>query len=271
VSLFGRLLPGKDTMLLRSLRGTEWSQLVDYVSPSFFEVLPARVLWTALRELGGNAADGERFRVTQRAAQRGLAELGCLVEIGPDLVEGPTDVDALDEAARRARGQRVLHLYFAQLLGSPDALLDLRASRFRGGAGPLVWSPRPLWLRWDPAFLEGLRDLYGGFYGDDDGRFRAALEALDIDPAEDVFRAHFGADDQRAVRFEAAAFQATFHEAFVRCRDAGVRLHPNFLALGIYLGCLYDHLEALGLALDVREAWNSCAPAERRAGGADRQ
>jgi len=95
-----------------------------------------------------------------------------------------------------------------------------------------------------------LRELYDGFYTEDDARFRRALAALEIDAAEDVFRRHFGSGDQRAVRFEAAAFQATFHEAFVRCRDAGVRLHPNFLALGIFLGCLYDHLESLGLAYD---------------------
>jgi hypothetical protein len=258
VSLLGRLVPGTDGMLWRTLRGTEWSQLADYVSPSFFEVLPPRALWKQLRELGANAGDGTRFAAARRATERALDAHVHRVRID-DEVRGDAEIEALDEAARRDRGQRVLQIYFGQLVASPTALLDLRAARFRSHGDGLTWTPRALWLRWDDGFLDGLRDLYGGFYEGDDSRFRDALARLGIDAAEDVFREHFGADDQRAVRFEAAAFQATFHEVFVRCRDAGVRLHPNFLALGIYLGCLYDHLEALDLAFDVRGAWERVA------------
>lgn len=58
----GRLLPSGGVTLLRSLRGSEWSQLADHVSPSFFEVLPARTLWRQARELGGNLTDGKHFR-----------------------------------------------------------------------------------------------------------------------------------------------------------------------------------------------------------------
>jgi hypothetical protein len=253
--MLGRLLPNSESMVLRTLRGTEWSQLGDYVSPSFFEVLPARALWAQLRELGGNARDGRGFAVAARAVETHLASLGSPVRIGGEGDGAAPGLDALDEAGRRARGQRVLEVYFAQLVGAPATILDLRASRFEGRADDLHWRPRPLWLRWEPDFLEGLRDLYAGFYDGDDARFRAALAALGLSAAEDVFREHFGGDDQSAVRFEAATFQATFHEAFVRCRDEGTRLHRNFLALGIYLGCLYDHLEALGLAFDVRAAW----------------
>lgn len=245
-------------MLLRSLRGTEWSQLGDYVSPSFFEVLPARAIWGQLRELAGNASDGDGFARVQRDVEARMARAGRTLRVGHELA-GETEIGELDEAARRVRGQQVLEIYFAQIRHAPAAALDLRPGRF-AGSEPLAWSPRPLWLAWDPDFLEGLRDLYQGFYGDDDPRFRAALARLDLEPAEDTFREHFGADDPRAVRFEAAHFHATFHEAFVRCRDAGVRLHRNFLALGIYLGCLYDHLEALGLAFDVRDAWDRVAP-----------
>ncbi len=57
------------------------------------------------------------------------------------------------------------------------------------------------------------------------------------------------------MRFEAKHFHATFHEVFVRCRDAGATLHRNFLALGLHLACLYDALESLAVTFDVREAW----------------
>jgi hypothetical protein len=259
--MLGRLLPDSESMVMRTLRGTEWSQLGDYVSPSFFEVLPARALWAQLRELGGNARDGRGFAVAGRAVEAHLASIDCPVRVGAEAEGAAPGLDVLDQTARHDRGQRVLEVYFAQLAGAPATILDLRASRFEGGGDDLRWRPRPLWIRWDDDFLEGLRDLYAGFYEGDDARFQGALAGLGLSAAEDVFREHFGGDDQSAVRFEAAKFQATFHEAFVRCRDEGVRLHRNFLALGIYLGCLYDHLEALGLAFDVRAAWQRAAAA----------
>ncbi len=46
----------------------------------------------------------------------------------------------------------------------------------------------------------------------------------------------------------------------MRCRDERVSLHRNFLALGLYLACLYDGLEGRG-PLDVRDAF------ERATGG----
>jgi hypothetical protein len=34
-----------------------------------------------------------------------------------------------------------------------------------------------------------------------------------------------------------------------------VRLHPDFVALGVYLAALYEHLEELDVPLDVRGAF----------------
>lgn len=250
-------------MLRRTLRGTEWAQLLDYVSPSFFDVLPARAIWKQLREIGGNVGNGDRVQAARQSVEAALAEIGHPVRVGGEAPAGLRALDQLDEAQRSARGQRALEIYFSQIAGDAPTLVDLRAATFAGGGDDLHWNPRPLLVEWDPAFQSALRDLYGGFYRDDDPRFRAALAELGIGAAEDVFREHFGADDQRAVRFKAAAFQATFHEVFVRCRDAGVSLHHNFLALGIYLGCLYDHLEALHLPFDVRQAYLNCVPLEK--------
>jgi hypothetical protein len=88
-----------------------------------------------------------------------------------------------------------------------------------------------------------------------DDVFDEALRRLDLDAARDVFLAHFGDGEQRSVRFRTESFHASFHEAFVRCRDAGRSLHPDFVALGIYLACLYDGLEALERPFDVRAAY----------------
>jgi len=252
-------LPGADSVLLRSLRGTEWSQLADYVSPSFFEVLRARQILGQARELVANARDREGFEAAVARTGEVLSKRGVSLRVAADW---PQDAEALaptGEAARRDLGQRILEAYFAQLAGAEGALLDLRGARFTGSPDDPLWVPQAFWLDWDPGFLAALRDLYAGFYGDDDARFRDGLEHLHLGAAEDVFREHFGGGEQRAVRFESKQFHATFHEAFVRCRDAGATLHRNFLALGIHLACLYDALESLDLAFDVREAWTRAA------------
>jgi len=258
--LWKRLLPGADSLLLRSLRGTEWSQLADYVSPSFFEVLRPRQILGRVRELVANASDKEGFARAAARTGEALAARGVPVDV---TTEGLGESQALapgSEAERRALGQRVLETFFAQLLGAETAILDLRPGRFTGSAAEPRWAPQPFWVAWDPEFLAALRELYAGHYEGDDARFQDALVRLDLEPAEDVFRAHFGeGDDQRAVRFRARDFHETFHEAFVRCRDAGASLHPDFLSLGIALACLYDHLETLDLAFDVRAAWEHAA------------
>ena len=90
---------------------------------------------------------------------------------------------------------------------------------------------------------------------DDDAAFRKALAALHLDAAADLFLDHFGAGEQTAVRFEMAHFTRSFHAVFVRCRERGVQLHPNFVPLGVYLAALYEHLEGLDVPLDVRAAF----------------
>lgn len=252
-------LPGADSVLLRSLRGTEWSQLADYVSPSFFEVLGARQILSQARELVGNARDRDGFESAVARTAGVLSKRGVSLRVAAGWPQGAAALAPEDEAARRELGQRILEAYFAQIAGAEGALLDLRAARFTGSPDDPLWIPQAFWLDWDPAFLAALRDLYAGFYADDDARFRDGLERLHLGAAEDVFREHFGGASQRAVRFEARQFHATFHEAFVRCRAAGETLHRNFLALGIHLACLYDALESLDLAFDVREAWTRAA------------
>ncbi len=243
-------------LIRRMLGGAEWKQLADLVSPSFFEVMPARALLRQGQEILGNAKDEQGFA-------RVVAALDATLD--PVRVESrgePAEPDAhrtLDDAARRARGQRVLEIYFAQLLHHEAAVIDLRVDRFLGAGDALIWRPGRYWILWDVAFLDAIRRLYRCFYSGDDAGFEAALAELDLSAAGETFRHHFGEGDQRAVRFDPKRFHASFHEVFVRCRDAGASLHPNFLGLGCYLAALYDHLGALGGSYDVRGAFERVA------------
>ncbi len=249
-------------LLLRWVRGTEWRWFLDFATPAFFDVMPLGALTSQVKGLVREAADGEAFRGARTDTQRVLAARGIEIRIVADDDEAWRAAaqgvpDALDAEPRRRLGQRALELYFGQLFAGETSLLDLRTGRLvaaRDEGAPL-WAPRSAWVRWDPAFLTAVRDLYAGFYRDDDARFDAGIETLGLAVAAPVLRDHFGAGDQRAVRFRTDDFRASFHEVFVRCRDAGQALHPGFVPLGIALACLYDGLEALDVPLDVRTAF----------------
>lgn len=246
-------------MLFRMLRATEWGQLLDFVSPAFFEVLPARALAGATKDLIASTRDAAGFaavaaQVRSRIEPRGL---GVWIASGD-----PPPAASLRRGSRRRRcerGQLVLRLYFEQLLGSDAALLDLRHASFAPHGASLAWRPARGFVRWEPAFLAAVRRIYRGFYAGEDAEFRAGLAALDLDAAADLFLTHFGDGDQKAVSFEMTQFTASFHAVFQRCRAEGVRLHPNFVALGVHLAALYEHLEALDVPLDVRAAFTAAA------------
>ncbi len=249
-------------LLLRWVRGTEWRWFLDFATPAFFDVMPLGALTNQVKGLVRAAADGKSFRRARTEIQRVLAEHGIEIRIVADDEDAwraalAGEPDSLDADARRVLGRRALELYFGQLFAGETSLLDLRAGRLMPApdAGPPLWAPRSAWVRWDPEFLTAVRDLYAGFYRDDEARFDAGIEALGLAEAAPVLRDHFGAEDQRAVRFRTDEFRASFHEVFVRCRDAGQALHPGFVPLGIALACLYDGLEALDVPLDVRDAF----------------
>jgi hypothetical protein len=243
-------------MILRMLRSTEWGQLLDFVSPSFFEVLSARALAGAARGLIASTRDAAGFRAAADAVAERLAARAMPIRLELE-ASGAAASQARKPGrdARIARGQLVLRLYFEQILGADASLLDLRGARFAARGEALVWTPSRGFVRWDPAFLDAIRRMYRGFYAGEDAAFQAALADLHLDVAADLFLDHFGAGDQSAVRFEMAHFTRSFHAVFLRCREHGVRLHPDFVALGVYLAALYEHLEGLDVPLDVRGAF----------------
>lgn len=249
---------GAGSWVRRAARGTSWAQFVDYASPALYEVMPISALFRQGKEFVANGVDGGRFREIQREIGAVLESRGLGIELGEAHGgDSRTALSSLSEPARRANGQRILELYFGQIFASEHAILDLRASSFSivVDSGRLLWHPRSFYVEWQPEYLVGLRDLYAGFYLDDSSRFERGLVTLDLEHAGDLMLSHLGGEDQRKVRFQMGAFQSSFHEMFLRCRDRGVSLHRNFIALGIYLVCLYEVLESLDLEFDVRDAF----------------
>ncbi|NDE15570.1 hypothetical protein EBZ80_11635 [bacterium] len=226
--------------LFKSLRGTDWEILTGFVSPAFFDVVPTVGMARVVGKLLNDYANPAEFEKALKKARKVVPRLSAAECDDP-----------------KARGRAVLELYFRQVFDFDAAVLDLRASAFEFKAGKVTWSPKPIFYEWDKDFVAALRLVYGGFYGGDDEKFLAGLAALDLEHAKGSFKAHFGSGDQSAVTFSLATFKKSFHGIFESCKKNKTRLHPDFLALGAYLLCLYEHLEALDVPLDVRGAFDA--------------
>lgn len=231
-------------MFSKLLKSADLRQLSSFVSPAFFDVLPARKIWGRGRALMISKGSSE-YRDAVAARASSLAGLPLSVALPSQAVAR----DSLGDDAR-AHATRLVTLYFEQIYSDSPTLLDLRAQNARDQHGQLAWDPAPWVCRWSPEFLGPLRGLYEGFYAPDDGLLRESLKALRIDIAEDLFRKHFGAHPE-AQRFVMKDFVDTFHQVFVRCRDQKRELHEDFVALGVYLATLYDHLDGVPIEIDV--------------------
>jgi hypothetical protein len=165
----------------------------------------------------------------------------------------------------RETAAAALDLFFWQIFSGETWILDLRAGAFSSSdAAAITWSPRPLWWSPSPTFRDGTRELYAGFYTGDAARFDRALATLGLTAAKQPLQDHFGLGDQRAVRFELAAFQKTFAAVFEACRRAGTKIPPEFAVLGIMLLTLYENLEQHAQVFDVRAAFDRGVDATAR-------
>ncbi len=245
-------------MLLRLIRATGFKRFLGFVSPAFFDVVSPLGMLGRARGLYANYRDDQGFAESVRRRQQALAAIGERMQV---VLEGPEDgrpppAAPLSEADRRRRGEAVLRIYFHQLLTDSPTLLDLSAARFRGG-DPVEWWAGPGHVVWASSFQAAIRRLYAGFYLDDEAEMNGGLQALGLATAAPLFQRHFGEGDQTAVTFSVEHFISSFHEVFMHCKEHGIRLHSDFLPLGIYLATLYEHLEGLKVPLDVRSAFQA--------------
>jgi hypothetical protein len=239
-------------MIGKILASGQLGKLASFVTPAFFDVMPAKALWSRARKLLAGTRDHEAFR--HAVAERSASLARVLPEV--QLVDGKARNQAVAPAGdNEARASRVVELFFHQLFYGRITLLDLRAQSFSPDGDRLRWHPASWVAEFTADFIGPLRDIYRGFYTRDDAKFREGLQALSLQSCEDLFRKHFGGDQEK-VTFRTVDFVETFHQVFQRCKQQGTALHPDFLPLGIYLAALYDHLEDLAVAVDVSAAFD---------------
>lgn len=237
-------------MIGKILASGQLGKLASFVSPAFFDVMPAKALWKRSRALLAGTRDHEAFRHAVAARSAELAAWLPQIELAVGK-SGHASPKAPSPA--EWRGASVVELYFHQLFHGDTALLDLRYAAFTASGERLLWHPAAWHTEWSPEFIAALREIYRGFYSHDDETFQRGLRALSLEHSGELFLKHFGSGGP--VTFRTVDFVDTFHQVFQRCKEAGVALHPDFLPLGIYLAALYDHLEDLAVAVDVGAAF----------------
>jgi hypothetical protein len=246
---------GRMTRLPKPPR-SEWKSMVS-LAPSALAMFPARDIARQTLALISNGTNNRRFMSVLSRAQADLraARVPVLVHQHRAHRQLVPPLD-LKRPKRRWLGQLALELYFTQLFGSNSAILDLSPSRLGiDDAGNAVWCPRPLYVHWDPDFLQGVRDLYAGFFLGDDQRCAYGIQQLGLGSAGGRLLQHLGEHNQRGVRFSVAKLQSTLREiSAARTKEDGT-LHRNTIAFGLYVTFLHELLGSLDLEFDVRGAF----------------
>lgn len=241
-------------MLTRFLQQTDLGDLATLASPAVFDVVSVPAV---LRRARSVLKESRRTWPERRGSLR--ARFEPMISLEP-LPGAP--LSAAPQAARADLGHRILTIYFAQLFSDAPTALDLRSRAWAVRDAALHWDPASTTVTWDPTFIAAMRDIYLGFYDSDDALFIRSLGRLDLDGAADLFRQHIGDGEPTALRFSRSTFVQSFGRIFEHCKAAGIRLHPDFVLLGAYLGGLYDALDDLGVPLDVVAAFDAGARGE---------
>lgn len=161
-------------------------------------------------------------------------------------------------------GEKILKVYFSQFFENMPVRIDLRKSSF-SSSNQLSWTPSKIHYHFSEEFLEGVRELYKGFYFDDDQKFENGLVLLGIiqptmsitqkKELKELFYKHFGEGKAEAVNFSLKHLQESFNAIFSFFLKEDIPLNPEFAVLGVYLVTLYLTLEQIPYALSVRDAF----------------
>jgi hypothetical protein len=169
---------------------------------------------------------------------------------------------SLDE--KYLRGQKTLELYFQQFKNPNGACIDLRYKFFENNLTTIEWTPSNVWYEFSKEFRNALISIYKGFYFKDDEVFTSGLQQIGLtenlfpektQELKKLFFSHFGPGEQDVVKFEISQFSESFYELFHFFVENKVKLHKDFIFLGIYLVTLYLHLEDLDIELNPKEAF----------------
>jgi hypothetical protein len=238
-----------------------FKDLLKHVPTILFEV----VSWNALMK---DAALLSKRLITGEGVDNARQEVTSRLPTGVQFVDFAPTPPATAES-RQMLGEKILAVYFKQLTCPGPMFLDLRLSGFGVANNQVAWNPTSLWGEFSAGFVDGLGDLYGGFYGQDKTRFEKGLDKTgliqaswseeDRDRMATLFRAHFGQSLDAPMSFKLETFQKSFQAVFTFLMEKKVHLTTDFLLLGVMLVTLYLSLEELGGEYSVASIYKASA------------
>lgn len=170
----------------------------------------------------------------------------------------------LTEKEKQLKGELIIKLYFSQFTNKDGLILDLRSTHFKMDNNNLIWKPNNSWYQLDDNFRESIINIYKGFYFNNNQLFELGLESIGLtkelnqskkEELKNLFFAHFGPGEQEMVKFELESFSESFYKLFHFFVTNKIKLHKDFIFIGIYLVTLYMHLEKLNLKFNVRKCF----------------
>lgn len=227
-------------MITTFAKVARWSDIRELFSGNLLKLFPPR----AMASIIGSVVEGMSEEDAQLLTRARLSERGRRLGLRLEVADGSSGISSRSAM----NGDDLLKLYFTQIFTQDAMFLDLRSSAFDG----TVWRPGRLFVQWDPDFLRAVRRMYTSFYHGSESEFDEAVAELGLAGHADLFRGHFG-ENQEAVEFQTESFRKIF-EAILSSHNQS--LPPSFGLLGVYLICLYEHLEYLGGSYNVRQAFD---------------
>lgn len=250
--------------VLRSVHGKEWAQFLDYLSPTFFEVVPTLEIARLSAQLGKNFA-----RMHHDEDEDLLRHLTQVLSLPVEFRNDKDSCEMLPSLSRKERGNIVLSLFFGQIMGLDKSWLDLRLSTFEMLSRECIWKPLPWIMEWEPDFLAAIREALSGLLHNDRERFVEAMAALRLLHAANLLFDLLNVT--KPVRFSLKEFRERLHEIFMSCKRAKVKIHPNFFPLILNIASMWEHLEQLGETFHVQTIFDRvCAALDQEKHGAPR-
>lgn len=243
--IFMRILPG----VLK--------ELLKHVPTVLFEAVEWSVLASELPKLSR--------RIIQKEGYNELFDLqGAFLT--PFKVKLVTQVAKnFDLQDQKQAGEKILTLYFAQLFSPHGLFLDLSPSHFDFNNGELNFRPSGVWTKFSPEFSDGLKDIYDGFYFENEktlhqGLLKSGLTSekwpeADRQKLADLFKSHFGASLTTEMSFDLVSFKESFLKVADFMLEKKVNISTDFLYLGVALVTMYSSLERTHAKINVKEVY----------------
>ena len=137
------------TMLSAFVKGTDWSQLTEYLSPVFFQIVPPIGMAQKLKSMVSGYISPTKFQEIAARVNGALETSPLNVRI-TNFSGNSLQGDVPAPGPETKPGDVLLRLYFWQIFALDEALLDFRSKAFPQPQNVHVWQPSPLFNRWDP-------------------------------------------------------------------------------------------------------------------------